>query len=322
MPWGDTEVFFEAPQELSVTSPVHAPLSEEEVQSQLNHLRGARTIVLEYLPPPSAYRVILEKLAETEATVYITGWRMGTDSEAVDELNSLDKKPSLAPLQELQQEDLKVDSIGVILPITSRLLLKRVINSPTDYLKWLLRIRGINQPPEQTLELKCLELMHDSSGAILGAWTCRAEHTTDRHDFDSVVATPGPAPLDSTFYLTAQSIVIASEAVGGEPTILAVSECREGLGPPEFVKALYDNLRRGEGNLSDGPTDVLAWRLVEVLRSRRTYLVTALPKSIVNLLLGLKTFETLQEGVTQLLRLHGRSHKMLLLRESFHTTLI
>jgi hypothetical protein len=77
------------------------------------------------------------------------------------------------------------------------------------------------------------------------------------------------------------------------------------------------------GGLADGsepwPELVLARRFREVVGSRRVYLATSLPRSITQSLLGVKSLDTLQEGFSQLLRIHSREHRSALITEGLHT---
>ncbi len=326
IPWGSTEVFFEAPPELSVTTPKLTPLSNEEVLSRVSAMPDTPYLFIDYLPPPTAYKALLERLAESCKIAYVSSWRLGLErvGESIAELERLEKKPPLAPLRELAQETQNPESAILTYPVTSRLLLNRIATSQNEYLAWLFKIHGINCFDPIRINLFPVEISFSLDGLVQGIWTQNNRTGQKLPVFDSVIVSPGKTPLDSTFYLAAQSIILSSPACGEGATILSVSECKEGLGPPEFVRQLYETLKagpEGELNLDANPYRLVAAELASALRSYRTYLVTALPRSLARLLLGLKTFETLQEGFTQLLRLHGRGHRMLLVREGLHTDL-
>ncbi|GBC70899.1 hypothetical protein HRbin02_00672 [Candidatus Calditenuaceae archaeon HR02] len=327
VPWGNTEVFFEAPPELSVTTPNLTPLTDEEILSKVSAIPPDTPYVfIDYLPPPTVYRTILERLAESAKTAYVSSWRLGLEkvSESIAELDRLEKKPPLAPIKEFAHETQNYESMALIYPVTSRLLLNRVVTSPTEYLAWLFKIHGVSGYDPSHTSLLPVEISYSIDGLVQGIWTPNSWADRKPPVFDSVIVSPGKTPLDSTFYLAAQSIILSTPACGDGTTILAVSECRDGLGPPEFVRQLYETLESGLGGepgLYVNPYRVVAAELAAALRSYRTYLVTSLPRSLARLLLGLKTFETVQEGLAQLLRLHGRTHRMLLVREGLHTDL-
>ncbi|MEM4288724.1 MAG: hypothetical protein QXQ48_00390 [Nitrososphaerota archaeon] len=323
VPWSDTELFFETPQELSVTTPEKRGLTDDEVISRISRIPESPYVFIDYLPPSSAYRLLLDRLANSARIVYVSSWRLGLDklAESVAELERLERRPPLAPIREFADEDHLLESTVLIYPRTSRLLLQDVVKTPEEHLTWLLKIYGLGGLANSATRLYSLELSYDSEGTIQGIWTQNDSPPPPTPSFESVVVSPGKAPLDSTFYLAAQSIILSSPACKEGSTILSVSECKDGLGPPEFVKQLYNIFKMGqEGGLTpeSGPSEVMAYKLARVLRSYRTYLVTSLPRSLARTLLGLKAFDTLQEGITQLLRLHGRSHKMLLIKDGLH----
>jgi hypothetical protein len=323
IPWGSTEVFFEAPPELSVTTPSPTPLTYEEVLSRVSAIPDTPCVFIDYLPTPTAYKTLLARLAETCKIAYVSSWRLGIErvGEAVAELESLEKKPPLAPLKEFADETSNLESATFIYPLTSRLLLSRVATSTNEYLAWLFKIHGISGLDPFRINLFPVEISYSIDGSIHGIWTQNPRPDHKPPVFDSVIVSPGKAPLDSTLYLAAQSIILSSSACGDETTILAVSECKEGLGPPEFVRQLYESLKPDlEGELSPDadPYKLIAAGLATALRSYRTYMVTSLPRSLAKLLIGIKTFETVQEGFAQILRLHGRGHRMLLVREGLH----
>ncbi|MEM0482628.1 MAG: hypothetical protein QXM16_07080 [Nitrososphaerota archaeon] len=326
VPWGSTEVFFEAPPELSVSTPNLTPLTDEEVFAKVSAIPDAPYIFIDYLPPATAYKTLLERLAESCKIAYVSSWRLGLErvGEAVAELEMLEKKPILAPITEFTQETQTPESAILIYPATSRRLLHRIVNNSNEYLTWLFKVYGLNSFDPSRLKLFPLELSYSTEGLIQGVKTQDNRPSQTTPVFDSVTLSPGKAPLDSIFYLTAQAIILSSPVCGEGSMILAVSECRDGLGPPGFVQQLYEALKmgqEGELNLDAQPYRLVAVELAAVLRSYRTYLVTSLPRSLARLLLGLKTFDTIQEGFTQLLRIHGRSHRMLLVREGLHTDL-
>ncbi|MCS7146426.1 MAG: hypothetical protein RMJ28_01045 [Nitrososphaerota archaeon] len=326
VPWGETEVFFEAPPELSATIPSAQPLPEENLLARLSKLPRAPFLFIDYLPPPQAYQAILERVAETDATVYVASWRLGPEkqAEAVAALEQLERKPPIAPIKELRQERRPIDQAVLIYHGTSRLLLQKVINNPSDYLSWLIKHHGAPSLDAPSTMVHRVELSYDSRGVIQRALVEDEEQAPPSQPFNSVIVSPGGTPFDSTFYLTAQSIIIAAEACSEKTSILSVSECRDGFGPPDFVRRLYDIIKSGEETAptpDEGPYSLIAERLADVLRRIRVYLVTALPRSLTQILLGLKSYDTIQEGFTQLLRLHGKSQRLLLIREGLHTDL-
>lgn len=325
VPWGDSEVFFEAPDELSAITPSSPQMSEEEISSKFSALAASPTIVIDYLPPAKTYDIILGRLSDTNAQVYVSTWRIGEDKsrEVVEELKSLGRTSAIRPLSDLSSLQVDLGAITLVYPGTSKILLQGFAENAGDILRCLLGTHGRGLPEISPREVRALELHFSPDGLIQAVWTEDEEQSIQKLNPDSILVTPGKFPLDSTFYLMAQSIILAATACTDKTTILSAAECREGLGPPEFVKHLYDYIKaageKAPPQKDSTPSQILAFKFAEAVKHNRTYLATPLPRSIIQNIIGLKTYETVQEGVSQLLRLHGRDHRMFIIRDGLHT---
>ncbi|HDD66240.1 MAG TPA: hypothetical protein ENG52_01280 [Nitrososphaeria archaeon] len=127
-------------------------------------------------------------------------------------------------------------------------------------------------------------------------------------DFDVVLAGCGGSPIDSTFQSMAHVISLLRDSVVDEGLIGVIGECGGGLGSRSFIEALLS----GGGGVLEKLT-VRALR--EVLADRRVALTSALPKSILGRLFGVRGFDTPQELLTYALRIYSRSARILILEE-------
>ncbi len=323
IPWGGSEVFFEAPEEATVITPLTTRMTEAEIASKLSKLSSTALLIIDYLPPAKAYEPLLSSVASISPKIYVTSWRLGEDiaEDAVGELRGLAGNLEIEPLGNLHQLDAYSGEVTFVYPSTTRVLLEGFADSPRDILGWLLRFHGHRDLDVSGLSVKALELLFTPDGNIQAVWAEGETPTSQRLDPHSILVSPGKAPLDSHFYNLAQAIIVAASTCNDETTILAVAECKQGLGPPEFVKNLHQYIKLGETEkpgLNSSPSEIIAYRLSEILKNAKTYLATPLPRSLVQAIVGSKAFETVQEGVSHLIRLHGRGQKILVIRDGLH----
>ena len=86
---------------------------------------------------------------------------------------------------------------------------------------------------------------------------------------DLVITSAAGFPLDLTFYQTVKGITAARHLVKPGGRILAISECGEGVGSPEFARWLRA-LRSCEGflaEIADAPVEVDQWQLEKLART-------------------------------------------------------
>jgi len=323
IPWGEGEVFFEAPEELSVTILDPRPLSEAEVRAKASTLPDHRVVVIDYTPPPTPYKMLLERLALAGARVFLSAWRLGPRAEggALRELAPALEGVDVGPIEEMPGVEITSGRVLLLYHQASRVLLGSGARDAKSHLSLILRLHGLGDLPLDGAEVVGVELSYGAGGAVNGLWIEGEQPEAEPVRADSLVVSPGGAPLDSTLYLAAQSVILSAAGLEGGSSILLAAECREGVGPPGFAKSLYHATRQAGPGYEDGPALIVAERLAETTRRHRLYIATSLPRSIVDELLGVKTFETVQEGVTQLIKLHGRGHRMMIVREGFHTVI-
>jgi len=127
-------------------------------------------------------------------------------------------------------------------------------------------------------------------------------------DFDVVLAGCGGSPLDSTLQSITHVISLLRDSVVDEGLIGVIGECGGGLGSRSFIEALLS----GGGGVLEKLT---VRALKEALADRRVALTSALPKSVLGKLLGVKGFDTPQELLTYALRIYSRGARILILEE-------
>jgi len=310
--WGGTSVSFEAPEELLIRELKHETIPQSHYQALLGEALsglGDPTVVIDYHPPASGLGPILELLREKTGRVYVSLWRVppamrGAELEALMGLGV-----EAVPLSELAQDTREV---LLICHHTTRPLLWGFSDQPADLFVQLARMEGLDAP--KAARVSILETGYDSEGTPTETSPARPPYAPD-----SVVVSAGGSPYDSTLYTALQALILASKACRDGGTVLLAAECAEGLGSPRLALALYESMGGSADGSEPWPELVLARRFREVVGSRRVYLATSLPRSVTQSLLGVKSLDTLQEGFSQLLRIHSREHRSALIAEGLHT---
>jgi len=127
-------------------------------------------------------------------------------------------------------------------------------------------------------------------------------------DFDVVIAGCGGYPRDSTLQSVIHILGLLRSAVIDEGLIALVAECKSGVGSNLFLKMLLQGNGRG-----------LDWELIklarEVVNEKRVVFTSALPKSILRNLLGVRGFDAPQDMLTYALRIYSREARILILEE-------
>jgi len=115
----------------------------------------------------------------------------------------------------------------------------------------------------------------------------------------------GGWPRDASLESSAHVLKLAAEGVGEDGLIGLVAECSKGLGSPRFEEALV----KGGGK---GLQAALAELLREVSEERRVALTSTLPKALAEKLLGMRSFDTLQELLVYGFRLYSKKARVLI----------
>ncbi len=136
----------------------------------------------------------------------------------------------------------------------------------------------------------------------------KTDLTVQIGDFDVVFAGCGGSPRDSSLQQVAHVVGLLKDSVNEEGLIGIIAECGRGLGSRSFLDALF-----GGGG---APLDrELVKLLRKVSEERRVTFTSALPKSILKELFGLKCFDVPQEMLTYALRIYSRSARILILEK-------
>jgi hypothetical protein len=305
--WGETSVFFDAPDELELAPAKPSPEAPDHYQNlvaqALSNL-SEPVVIIDYLPPARAYADILPILSGRASDIHASLWRIPPDQRrgALGELGLT----ALGEARSLGSEVL------LLCHNTTRQLIGDTLDWPRGYLELLLKMEGAEAtvPPEARITV--LELGYDSQGTPIA--TANLANAAD-----SVVVSAGGAPYDSTLYTSLQALIIASRACSEDGSLLLAAECAQGIGSPLLAKALYEAQKGMAAGEHASPEQILARRYLEVARRLRVILATSLPRALSQGLLGARGFDTVQEGFTHLLRIHSRSHRSALIEEGVHT---
>jgi len=132
--------------------------------------------------------------------------------------------------------------------------------------------------------------------------------TTPVEDFDIVFVGGGGYPKDHTLQSVIHILGLLENAVIDEGLIAVIAECKGGVGSSLFLKMLL----QGNGSGLDWELIKLAKKVVE---NRRVVFTSALPKSILRNVLGVRGFDTPQDVLTYALRIYSREARILILEE-------
>ena len=127
-------------------------------------------------------------------------------------------------------------------------------------------------------------------------------------DYEVVIAGCGGYPKDSSLQSIAHTIGMLKDSVMDEGMIGIIAECKNGLGSTSFIEAL---LAKGGSPLEKA----LANLMRDVLSEKRIAFVSALPKSILKNLLGVRGFDIPQDLLVYALRIYSKNAKLLILDE-------
>ncbi len=307
--WGETSVFFEAPDELELARARPSPAAPDHYQglvAQALSTLSEPVVIIDYLPPGRTLAEILHTLSGRARDIWASLWRVPPDQRrgSLGELG-------LTPLGEARALS---GEVLLLCHNTTRQLIGDKLEWPRGYLELLLRIEGAKAtiPPEA--RVTALELGYDSQGTPTAAATLADAA-------DSVVVSAGGAPYDSTLYSSIQALITASRACREDGSLLLAAECAQGIGSPLLAKALYEAQKGVSTGEPASPEQILARRYIEVASRLRVILATSLPRALSQGLLGARGFDTVQEGFTHLLRIHSKSHRSALIEEGVHTCL-
>ncbi len=132
--------------------------------------------------------------------------------------------------------------------------------------------------------------------------------TVQVSDFDVVITGCGGSPRDSSLQQVAHIAGLLKDSVKEGGLIGVIAECGRGLGSRSFMEALFG----GGGTLLDRE---LVRLLKKASEERRIAFTSALPKSILRSLFGIRCFDSPQEMLTYALRVYSKSARILILEK-------
>ncbi len=126
---------------------------------------------------------------------------------------------------------------------------------------------------------------------------------------DILIVSPGGTPYDSTLMNTLQTLGNFEHIIKNDGVLILVSECTNGLGSPEFVTELSRYVLEKDDYR---PSSIIHHEAVLINKFKLLYrkykivLVSTLPKTYVERLLGAKAFDTLSDALSYALRIKGK----------------
>ncbi|MEM4449810.1 MAG: hypothetical protein QXQ33_03180 [Nitrososphaerota archaeon] len=322
---GDAEYSFDAPEEALIYEAIPRLQAAEDLQDKLSKVRTfieEAIILVDFMYPLEPYVTVLKNFDTEDSTIFLTSWRLGDERKELKIIQELKNKLSnatilpssqmknLSVLQKCTEEAKKLIYVYPMTPLTElikpgldNILLKVflgleiVVDKTSPNLQYI----GIAQSPERGL----IDLYYDKAG-------CHSVYNVELKDqFDCLIISPGGSPYDDNLYHSLQSLFGTYSAVKKGGTIILTAECIEGIGSKEFTRLL--GLRKKNVSESDLKNTNLSFEyafldfLERVRKYARIYLVSPIPRSIIQPFLDIKVFDTLQEAVQQAIRLHSRS---------------
>lgn len=324
---GDAEYSFDAPEEAMIYEACPNFNTRENIQDKLSKLSTfiKRSIVLvDFMYPLEPYVTVFKNIDARDSLIFLAGWRVGDERKEQKIIQEFKRHmPNLEMLSISQVKNLSLkEHIGdekkivyiypmtplteLIQPQLDKILSHVFLGLGENSSKHSFNIQyvGIAQSPGKEL----VDVSFDGAG-------CHPLYNVKLKDqFDCLLVSPGGAPHDDNLYQSLQSLLGAYHAVKKGGTIILIAECMGGLGSKEFTRLLGIRRKNVSGDELKNTELSLEYILLDFLerikKNARIYLVSPIPRSIIQSFLDIKVFDTLQEAVQQAIRLHSRSLSM------------
>lgn len=136
---------------------------------------------------------------------------------------------------------------------------------------------------------------------------------------DIIIISPGGAPYDSTLMNTLQVLGNLEHIIKNDGILILASECSNGLGSYEFVAELSRYLSEKDNYRPSSIINheaMLINRFRLISRKYKVALVSTLPKTYTEGLLGAKAFDTLSDALSYALRIKGKECNVVLIPDA------
>jgi hypothetical protein len=188
----------------------------------------------------------------------------------------------------------RVKSIENLWEVANSIKPNLTIQTVHSYKKGLVKVFA--GQPEQ-VATSASSLAHDTL-------TVRLKNKTD-----IVIVSPGGTPYDLTLMNALQTLGNVEHAIKNDGILILASECTNGLGGPDFIAelgryALEKDDYRPSSIINHEAVLINKFRLLS--RKCKIALVSTLPKTYVERLLGAKAFDTLSDALSYALRIKGK----------------
>lgn len=326
---GDAEYSFDAPEEASVyeAQPTFKPDDRlDEKLRKLEMIDNKGVIIVDLTYPIEPYIGVLNKVTRQDSTILLTTQRIGNIKK---ELNILEKFKNIFPSHEVYtakeiksfelvknkkfieflEESKKIIYIYPTTPFNELILQKLDVLSfdfldiwkSVQKISFEVHYIGVVPSPKNVL----LDVSQEKIG-------CHHAYNVEiKNQFDCLIVSPGGSPFDDNFYQSLQSLYGIYQSVKKGGTIILTAECIDGIGPKEFIQLISlqnkNDVKQEKTSLAPSLGCLLLEFLDEFKKNARIYLVSPIPRIIMQRFFGFRVFDTLQEAVQQAVRLHNRA---------------
>ncbi|MCS7142844.1 MAG: hypothetical protein NZ920_03500 [Aigarchaeota archaeon] len=322
---GKFEYSFDLPDEAEVYTAIPQVRSENissnVVEEVRERTRGTDAVVVDYLPL-RAYADLISQL-ETRP-ILLSTWRVGevmgdviirdfSDREGVHLVDDFVKRGDLL-------KDIK--SVAFIVP-TLPTPLSGLSSSSQRFITAVSGMVGVWPDAlsrwASSLEVTTVGLSFGLDGSLLsvssdetggGSYVARLPKR-----YDAVIASVGGEPLDQTLMLSINALLLSSRVIKGSGTVILVTECEKGIGSEKLLRYLLTSEVDDESSYHY----LMATSVKGVRENYHVGMVTPLPKSYVEGVCGFRSFDTIQDSVHYITRLHGKGLSVCLIPHGYVT---
>ena len=326
---GYAEYSFDAPEEAAVYEALPAFKLDDRLDEKLRKLEmidGKRVIIVDLTYPVEPYIEVLKKVIRQDSIMLLTSQRIGSIKK---ELNIVEMFKNNFPSQEIYtsremksfelfkkkkfieflEDSKKIIYIYPATPFNELVLQKLDVLSivfldiweSIQKISFEVHYIGVVPSPKNVL----LDVSQEKIG-------CHYAYNVEiKNQFDCIIVSPGGSPFDDNFYQSLQSLYGIYQSVKKGGTIILTAECIDGIGPKEFIQLISLQNENDIKQEKTSPATSLECLLLEFLeefkKNVRIYLVSPIPRTMMQRFFGFRVFDTLQEAVQQAVRLHSRA---------------